>query len=110
MGVLEKCVSVPACQGLIKGMTGKEVQDCINKCTFEYGESQLEKWFCDYATASLTGGLATFFCDTALGYIMQPVNKFLNKYIEQPVIDVATKVEDAVKSIGSKIAHFFHFG
>jgi len=111
MGMLEKCVGVPECQGLVHGnLTGQEVQDCINKCSFEYGEEQLEKWICDYATASFTGGLATFFCNSVLGVILQPVNKFLNKFIEQPVINVVTKVEDAVQSIGSKIAHFFHFG
>lgn len=109
MGILKECIGVVECKDLVKGMTGKEVQDCLTKCAFEYTEDKLEEWACDYASTQFTGGLADWFCDNALGTIMQPINKFLNKYIEQPVVDVVEKVEDAVASVGRKIANFFHF-
>jgi hypothetical protein len=109
MGILEKCVGVDECRNLVKGLTGKEVQDCFNKCAFEYGEAQLEKLACDAALAVQTGGLAYYFCNYAFGFIMQPINNFLNKYLEEPVVDLAETVEDAVASAGRKVAHFFHF-
>merc|ERR1712146_859661 len=101
--------SVPECQNVVKGMNGKEAQDCLNKCAVEYTEDKVEEWMCDYASAQYTGGLADWFCDNALSVIMEPVNKFLNKFIEEPVVKAAETVEDAVASAGKKIASFFHF-
>eukprot|EP00930_Biecheleria_cincta_P096386 TRINITY_DN88247_c0_g1_i1.p1 TRINITY_DN88247_c0_g1~~TRINITY_DN88247_c0_g1_i1.p1 ORF type:complete len:252 (+),score=49.27 TRINITY_DN88247_c0_g1_i1:66-821(+) len=107
--VIKECVSVPECQQLVKGATGKEVQDCLNKCAFEYGEDRFEEWMCKSASMEYTGGLVNWFCDHALSYVMEPVNKFLNKFIEEPVVKVAETIEDAVASVGKKIASFFHF-
>lgn len=108
-GVLKQCAQVPECQNLIHGMNGKEVQDCINKCGFEYGEKLLEQWACRYASDVYAGGVADFFCNNVLSTIMEPVNNFLNKYIETPVVHAAERVENAVASAGRSISNFFHF-
>lgn len=109
-GLMKNCVQVAECEHIVQGMNGKEVQDCINKCMFEYGEEKLEQWACDCASETYTGGLADWFCNNALGVIMEPINKFINSYIEQPVIDACESVEDAVASAGHRIASFFNFG
>lgn len=110
LNLLQRCIEVPECKGLVNGMKGKEVQDCLHKCTFEFGEEKLEEWVCDYAAAQFTGGIATFFCNNVLAIVMGPVNKFLNNFIEQPIIDAMASVEHAIASAGRRFKKWLGFG
>ena len=105
--LIQDCGSLDECQDLIHGATGKQVQICIDKCAFEFGEQKLETALCDLVGGSSTAGLAVFFCHTLFPKIMQPVNKILNKYIEDPIIHAVESIQDAATNFAQKMGSFF---
>ena len=98
-----------ACPGwsdvLKKGCNGKCVQDCVNGYIFEKGEGALEQAACDYVTA----GSGAAFCSKILPQVLQPVNDFVNKHIEKPIVEVAGKVEDAVAHAAESFVSWLGF-
>jgi len=92
---------------LSSGCSGQCVQDCINGFIFEKGEGLLEQGACDY----VTGGAGSAFCSKALPKILAPINDFVNKFIEKPIVEVADKIEDAVAGAAKKawsfVTHWF---
>ena len=107
--LIQVCGSLDECQDLIHGATGKQVQICIDKCACEFGEQKLETALCDLGGGSSTAGLAVFFCHTVFPKIMQPVNKILNKYIEDPIIHAVESIQDAATNFAQKMGSFFGF-
>lgn len=87
---------------LNSGCSGQCVQDCINGFIFEKGEDLLEQGACDY----VTGGAGTAFCSKVLPKILAPINDFVNKFIEKPIVEAADKVEDAVAGAAKKAWNF----
>ena len=108
--LLQDCYSVDSCKDLLQGFTGQQVQDCIDRCAYVFGEQKLEEALCDAVAGSATAGLAVFFCHTALPHILEPVNKFLNKYIEDPIVHAAESIQDASMNFARKVSSFFGFG
>ncbi len=86
-------------QLLSNGITGGQMQDCINQRLFEKSESWLEDAACDY----VTGGLAGEFCGSVLNDILDPINSVVNKLIEKPIVQAADDVEDAIADVGETV-------
>jgi len=115
--LLAKCVGIGGehaelCPGwsdvLRDGLTGKQLQDCINACLLEFGEEELEHMACEYALSE-TGPAAGVICEGIEKFLLEPVNKFVNKYIEEPIVHACEKVEDAIGGALHKIGCWLGF-
>ena len=115
-GILGKCVGIGgdaaiSCKSwdaiLKEGMNGGQVRDCLQDCAAMIGVSAAESVACN-AALSATGPAAQYICD-GVKSLLGPVNKVCDKYVVQPIIKVADKVEDAVSSAVKSVGHFFHF-
>ena len=115
-GLMSKCIgiggsAVESCKSwdevLKSGMNGGQVRDCIQDCAAMEGLDVLEDFACKYA-ASEAGPFADVIC-SGVEKLLEPINEAVDKYVVQPIIKVADKVEDAVVSAGKAIGHFFHF-
>jgi len=99
-------VSAPDCSAskLLSGLSGQDLQDCVNEMLVEKGETWLEQAACDY----LTDGIAAAFCNSGLFQAAtKVVNTFANKYIEKPICDAAKAVEDAVVKVAKTTWNWF---
>ena len=102
--LIQDCGSLDECQDLIHGATGKQVQICIDKCAFEFGEQKLETALCDLAGGSSTAGLAVFF----LSYrVSEDHAAGEYKYIEDPIIHAVESIQDAATNFAQKMGSSF---
>jgi len=84
--------------------TGRAIQRCVNKYIFEKTEQAAERAACEI----ITEGIAEAFCLS--GYFKvgtQILNSFVNKYIEDIVIEDATRVEDAALQAARRAGNWF---
>ena len=70
----------------------------------------MEQALCDAVAGPETAGLAVFFCHTALPKILEPVNKWLNKHIEDPIVEKVESIQDAAYNFARRLTSFFGFG
>jgi len=84
--------------------TGHAILRCVNKYIFEKTEEAAEREACEI----LTEGIAEAFClsdNFKVG--TQILNSFVNKYIEDIVIEDATRVEDAALQAARRAGNWF---
>lgn len=95
---------------LQNGITGQDLQDCINGFIVSEGEQVLEKAACEYVTA----GVGTAFCDSMVfkGAIAV-INAVANHFIEAPIVHAMDNFEDAcvdaAKSVANAVRDFFNW-
>jgi hypothetical protein len=92
-------------ENIISGkFTGKDLQGCGNAFIFQCGMKAIETGLCVY----LTSGVGSTFCNSrAAEAVYQFVDNFADKYLEKPIVDTATKIEDAAVSVAKHVGHFF---
>ena len=89
---------------LKNGITGGDLQNCLNEFIVGQGESVLEQAACEY----VSGGVLTPFCTSGLFKgACGVVNAFVNQYIEQPIVNAMDKVEDSLAGIAKTCASWF---
>lgn len=117
-GLAAKCIGIggeasASCknwtQVLQSGMNGGQLRDCLQDCAAMEGLDVLEDYACKYAAVYLGVGEGADIICQGVEKLLEPVNKWVDTHVVQPVIKVADKVEDAIASAGHAIGHFFHF-
>lgn len=99
-GVNGHCVS----DVLQQGITGRDLQNCVNEFIVTHGEFLLEQLAC----TSLTGGVLAAFCSSSLFKAATGlVNSFANQYIERPIVHAMDFVEDSLAGIAKTCASWF---
>jgi hypothetical protein len=89
---------------LKNGITGGDLQTCVNEFIFTHGESALEEAACE----GVSGGVLTAFCTSGLFKAATGlVNSFVNKFIEQPIVHAMDRVEDAIAGVAKSCYNWF---
>lgn len=89
---------------LLAGIKGGDLQNCMNEFIVEHTESALETAACE----GISGGVLTPFCQSGLFKgAVGVVNSFVNKYVEQPIVNAMDKVENSLVGIAQKCASWF---
>lgn len=89
---------------LKSGITGGDLQQCMNEFLFSQGESALERAACNM----LSGEVLAPFCESKLfSAAAGVVNSYVNKFIEQPIVSAMTHVEDAASHVARSFANWF---
>jgi len=84
--------------------TGKDLQACGNAYAYKCSVKAIEVGLCAY----LTGGVGSTFCASrAAQAVYKFVDNFADKYLEKPIVTVATTIEDASVSVAKHVGHFF---